>query len=485
LIELADSQAEKGNNREALESYKKGADQYLLLWRTYCEEALGKGEKPKQCEKADEIVYNMARGYQAGRLLAKSIQARMILLNPKYGLDKSDLAAKATYEIGGNYQAIAVYDRAAHFFELYAKNTKFKGEFADKALSDSVVLRLGLGQEDQAIDDAADFNKYHGGRKPAEAAQIAFAVAAHYGEKKDWDGVKKRLGGTMGIIDKQATLDVRVQAHALLARAQANSRGGNAGGEYGKVVKLWADPKKSAAEINSIPGEDEAAKTRRLGRALEAVGEALFYFAERQKAAKVDKMKLPEYKGKKDKAGITKHIQTSVKTWYENKSKAIKEVSGEYKKIVDLQPVPPPRWVIASGSRVGEMWGVFVKEFRSAPIPKEWEKDYEIRTAYYGALDDASEPYKKGAKSAYEVCLGYSVKYQYFDEFSRKCEEWLAENYKNEYHLIDEFRGGPNRVNTALREQGYPLRIGGDPLVTAAVEQKPDVKKAEKKEEKK
>ena len=44
-------------------------------------EPLGRGDHPKQCEKADETVYNMARAYQAARLLAKSIQARLILLS--------------------------------------------------------------------------------------------------------------------------------------------------------------------------------------------------------------------------------------------------------------------------------------------------------------------------------------------------------------------------------------------------------------------
>ncbi len=72
---------------------------------------------------------------------------------------------KATYEIGGNYQAIAVYDRAADCFERYAKATEYKGEFADQALSDAVVLRLGLGHDDQAIDDAHAFNRYFGARK--------------------------------------------------------------------------------------------------------------------------------------------------------------------------------------------------------------------------------------------------------------------------------------------------------------------------------
>jgi hypothetical protein len=165
----------------------------------------------------------------------------------------------------------------------------------------------------------------------------------------------------------------------------------------------------------------------------------------------------------------------------------IAAVSGEYKKVVDLQPEPPPRWVIAAGSRVGEMWGTFVADFRSAPIPKEWEKDWELKTAYYGSLDDASEPFKVQAKGAYSVCLDYSVKYQYFDGNSRSCEEWLAKNYKNEFHLIDEFRGSPDKVNNPLDEQAYPLRIGGEPLVTAPVVSDDAKKKAEagKAEEKK
>lgn len=477
-VELADSQQDKGNAREAIENYKKGGDAYLELWRTYGEDALSKGEKP-QCGKMDEIVYNMARAYQAGRLLAKSIQARLILLNPKYGMEKSDLAMKATYEIGGNYQAIAVYDRAADFYERYSEATNYKGEFADQALSDAVVLRLGLGQEEQAIDAAGKFNRYFGARKPEQAAQIAFAVAAHYGEKKDWGSVQKRLGGAMNLIDRKATLDVRLQAHALLGRAYSmQKKGGPARQSYGKVVGLWKDPQKGVAEIEKSGGDD---KQRRLGRALEAVGEAIFFFAE-EKKAKVEKVKFPEYRGTGSKEAVLKHINTKVKDWIQKKRPLIEEATAEYKKIVDLQPVPPPRWVIAAGSRVGEMWGTFVKEFRAAPIPTYMKQDYELRTAYYGALDDASEPQKLQAKSAFEVCLGYSVKYQYFDEFSRACEEWLAENYKSQYHLIDEFRGSPSRVNSALKEQAPPLRIGGEPLIVGApVEAAPKKAKAEDK----
>ena len=37
------------------------------------------------------------------------------------------------------------------------------------------------------------------------------------------------------------------------------------------------------------------------------------------------------------------------------------------------------------------------------------------------------------------------------------------------YHLVDEFRGAPNRVNSVLREQGNPLRIGGEPIAATVI----------------
>src|SRR5262249_42131726 len=149
----------------------------------------------------------------------------------------TNLAQKAMYEIGGNYQAIAVYDKAAEFFEKYAEATKYKGEFADQALSDAVVLRLGTGEDEKAIADSDKFNRNFGAKKASQTAQIAFAIAAHYGEKKDWAGVQKRLGGSMGMIDKGATLDIKLQAHALLGRSYVKTkREASAGPQFAAVV---------------------------------------------------------------------------------------------------------------------------------------------------------------------------------------------------------------------------------------------------------
>ena len=480
-VEVADS----GKADDALEMYKKGGDAYIALWRDYGEVPLSKGEA-SQCGKMEEVLYNAAQAYQAGRLLAKSIAVKRILLTPTYNLHETDLAQKAIYEIGGNYQAIAVYDAAAGFYMRYAEETKYKGEFADKAISDAVVLNLGLGRDEEAIAAAKSFNQNFGRRKPKQAAQIAFAIAAHYAEKEAWDEVSSRLGEAMKLIDGEATLDVKVQAHALLGQANQKLNRDKAQSEYGKVVGAWKDPAKAAAAIGGIEGEDESSKQRRLGKALTAVGEAMFYFAEK-KREKLEGLKFPAYTGKGEMAEVKQHIETKVKAWIEKKNPLITDATLEYKKIVDLQPVPSPQWVIAAGSRVGGMWGQFVEEFRAAPIPAKMKKDIMLSQAYYAALDEASEPWKMRAKGAFGTCLDYSVKFQYFDEYSRSCEKWLAENYKSEFHLVDEFKGDPNRVNRVLAERPYPLQLGGEPVLTGqeAAPPKEPKKAAEPKDSKK
>ena len=454
--------ADKEGGKEALASYEKGGTAYFELFRKYCQDPVSNGQQP-QAEKCDEIAYNAARAFQAARLVAKAITVRRSLLafDDKLHLN-SPLAKKATYEIGGNYQAIAVYDLAADWYEKYAKNDP-KAPDADKALADATVLRLGLGQEDQAIDDARTFTKNYGGSKPAQTASIAFAVGAHYAEKEDWDKARSALTGSMSVIDKAAP-DVQVQAHATLGRVYTHTKADNlAKTEYGKVRGYWADPVKAEAAIRAAyPTEDDGAKDRRLAKALNAVGEAFFFAAEERRKAEVDTLKFPAYSGPGDKASVLKHINSKVTDWYKKKKEAIEKVEPEYIKILELKPVPPPKWVIAAGSRAGLMWGDFVDDFRRAPIPAAWKTDAELRGVYYDALDAASEPFKtRNAKPALKKCLDLSVKYQYFDEFSRNCEVWLAKNYKAEYHVVDELRGAPTLSNSGLDEKAPPVLNDG------------------------
>ncbi len=457
--------ADKEGGRDAISLYEKGGTAYFEMFRRYCQDPVGNGQPP-QAEKCDEIAYNAARSFQAARLVAKAITVRrsLIAYDEKLKLN-SPLAKKATFEIAGNYQAIAVYDLAADWFERYAKNDP-KAPEADKALSDAVILRLGLGQEDQAIDDARTFTKNYGGAKPAQTASVAFAVGAHYAEQGQWDKAKGALSGSMGIIDK-AGPDIQVQARATLGRVYLQGGKGageaQARGEYAKVRALWSDPVRAEAAIRAAyPSEDDASKDRRLAKALNAVGEAYFFAAEERRKAEVETIKFPAYSGPGDKATVTNHIRTKVKDWYEKKRAAIEKVGPEYVKILDLKPKSPPKWKIAAGSRAGMMWGDLVDDFRRAPIPTAWKSDPELRGVYYDSLDAASEPFKvRNAKPALKACLDLSVQNQYFDEYSRTCEVWLAKNYKSEYHIVDELRGAPSLSNSGLDEKAPPVLTDG------------------------
>ena len=315
-----------------------------------------------------------------------------------------------------------------------------------------------------AIKDAQLFSRSFGSSKPAQTAAIAFAIGGHYAEKEDWERARATLAGSMSTIDRAAP-DIQIQAHATLARSYTHLHGKEtmAKGEYARTRGLWASSDEAVAKIKgAYPDEDELQKTRRIARALTAVGEAYFYAAEEERKTKVEPLHFPEYHGNGAKDDVIKHIKNKVAAWYTKKSAAIKEVEPAYVKILDLKPEAPPKWVIAAGSRAGLMWGDFVDDFRKAPIPVAWKRDAEIRGIYYDQLDAASEPYKvNGAKPALKKCLDLSVKYQYFDEFSRSCEVWLAKNYKAEYHVVDELRGTPTLANSGLDDKPPPLLVGG------------------------
>ena len=64
-------------------------------------------------------------------------------------------------------------------------------ENAPEALSDAVVLRLGLGQVAQAEADADALIKNHGTKKPAQSARIAHALASNALDRGDREGAKR------------------------------------------------------------------------------------------------------------------------------------------------------------------------------------------------------------------------------------------------------------------------------------------------------
>ena len=436
---------------------------YLGIWSRYGKEAC-EGKQPA-CQRMDAVLTNAAGAFQAAHLLAKTISVRKLLLDSRYNLDHTKLAREAVLKIGKHYQAIAVYDEAAAWFERYAHDTPDEPGAA-QALEDALILRLGLGEPNQALHPAELFQKTFRDKYPALAAQIAFAIGAHETEQQDYAEARRRPRTAMREIDRSATVDVQIQAHALLGRALLKTGGETgAAAEFARVRSLYRDPAAVAAKLKSAEG-DAASEERRLARVLTAVGEAVNYSAlQRRWWSRASAS--PEYKGSGRRDDVLRHVNTKVGDWITKKRAALEDAEKEYHLVFDIKPSAPPRWVIDAGAKDGQMWGKFVAEFRAAPIPKEWKQNgpsniegltwEEIRAAYYEAIDVASEPYKERAKRAYQDCLKESTRFQYFDEHSRACETWLARSYPREFHILDEIHGTPSRIG--LRLDAAPIVI--------------------------
>jgi TolA-binding protein len=111
----------KGDDPASLAAREKGAKAYLELWQKIGEKAC-EARQPA-CGRMDEVLHNAAWAFQAAHLLGKAIAVRKILIDPRYHLDRTSLGREALLLIGQNYQAMAVYDEAASYYERFARES--------------------------------------------------------------------------------------------------------------------------------------------------------------------------------------------------------------------------------------------------------------------------------------------------------------------------------------------------------------------------
>jgi len=448
--------------------FATGCDLYLSLWNDHGKAACR--DEDDTCVGYDEVLHNAAAACQAGHLLAKAISIRKVLLDETYHLHERPLALEAARTIGANYQAIANYAEAAQWYERYADRSKDAGKAAT-ALSDAVTLRLGLGQHTSALNDAKLFERRYGSGQPRQAAQIAFAVGAHHVAHGRWREAEQTLSRALRRIEHSGSPELRVRAWALLGRAHEQLEQRRAASRfYGKARRVDVAALRKAIAKD---GGTERERRRRLARALDAIGESLFFFAELERE-KADAIAYPTYRGAGTVADVERFIDGPVTDWFGKKKAAITRATKAYERVVELNdPSPPPRWAVASGAAVGGMWGGLVSDVMSAPYPKDWDREgyvpgsqppvlfHELRAAYQAGLLDAVEPYKKTAKAAYTHCLEYGILYQYFDGELRRCEQWLGANYPKEFHIVDELVDQPTRRSSPLHQRPRPLDLDG------------------------
>lgn len=440
------AEAGKRTGDAARATYAAAGDLYMEAWakfgRAACE------AKQAACERSEEILYNAARAYQAARDMPRSIEARRALIDPRYNLHNTQPGLSALYELGNVHHAMGSYEEAASWYERFALTAPAL-EKAPEALTDATVLRLALHQLPAAIADADAFNKLYGTRHAANAARIQYAVASTMLERGDARGAAAKLTSAMRAIDEHGAFDVKVTAHAARGRALLTlGKKKDAVEEY-KAVRALTEG--GAFEAFLKRGGDDLTSMRELGRVLEARGEVLFFFAT-EKKRDIFTAKRPSYKGSGSRVDVYRFVHHELMRFHKAQRRSAAEMEGHYQAILDIKPMPPPRWIVAGAASVGEMYDKLAADFVTTPPPSVWQKDVppqwgktsgELVAEWRELLWSAIDPDRAKAKAAFVKCIEFSSKFQISSESSQKCAAWLARRYPAEYPKLDELPPAP------------------------------------------
>ncbi|MDH5674138.1 MAG: tetratricopeptide repeat protein [Myxococcales bacterium] len=468
----------KAEGLQTNKSFKKAAQLYVRIFRQY-----------RECGRLDEVLYNAALNFEAARLLGRAIKVRRVLID-KY--PESEWSKRAIYLIGANFHALAMYDMAADYYEKFAE--KYSGELgedcsdadneagtcpnAKDALQNATFFRLGLGDEEKAVEDAQLFEKSYKKKFARETSQVKYSLGSIYERTEDWNKVIKHYTGFLKQYKKTAMPHEMIQGNVTVGRAYLSLEGKESQKEANKrkampyfkaAVKFWQGSKDSFGTL-AVPDDQ---KQRYLAYAKIASAEALFHLAG-EEFDKFASIKFPVFKTKKTikakkgsleaKKAYQEEFQAWMAAdftkWMGEKAKALDVAQTAYGNITEMKV---PQWEIAAATRVGDMYLSFVNDFRDAPVPPVLEGDEELVDIYYQGLDEASQPWVQKAKGAYEFCLITATKVRWFNEYMTKCEEELFKLDPRTYPRAAELRGSDIYTYSIMAEPGLiELKAGSD-----------------------
>lgn len=443
-------------------SAEKEADEYMQTWEDRGREACRDNERG--CAAAGHALDRAAADYEKAGKLDKAMAIRKMILDPQWHLDYTDYGRLAAFTLAKNLESVGEYGEAAQIVETAVRRFA-KSDEAPEALLHATELRLGLGELDRAIDDVRTFSKNYGGKRPDDIPELVVSVATELWNRGRAQELPAFLEQWAKLVDRHGNVRHRALTHALWGRVHAHGGAtAKAAAEFDLVRSLWVRPEEGVKQLQALGG-NESDQDRRLGQTLAAVGEALFFFGE-QKRAEAEALRFPEYTGSGDKESVRRFVQSKASEWMKVKLAAIEVADREYQFILQIQPAPPPRWVIAGAGRVGFLWSNFVADFRRAPTPKEWSSSaplpgttitgVELKKLYLEQLASLSEPYRERSKQAFQMCVAQSVRFQWVDEHSRACRDWLEKRYPKTWIRMDELAPQPQHLGQPFRSTLIP-----------------------------
>jgi tetratricopeptide (TPR) repeat protein len=438
--------------------FRDAATTYVTIARQY-----------RECGRLDEVLYNAALNYEAARLLGRAIRVRTILIQ---NFPESALARRAIYLVGANYHALAIYSQAAEWYERFAR--QFPGEdgsectqeqrdsdtcpIAHAALQNAVFFRLGLGQTEEAIDDAHMFERNYRTRMPRETSQVIFSLGSIYERQNDWNHVFNHYRGWLRTYGRRGLPHEVIQANVFQGRAQWRLEHEDEARRYFEAaVREWT--RDAGNRIAALEGVSDADKELYLARAKDATSEALFHLAEARYAA-FRAIRFPRFSGGRSLERVQRWAEHDFAAWLTEKRAALVAAEEAYNSIA---PLEIPQWQIAAAARIGEMYRSFMDQIREAPIPEEIENDDELYGIYVDALEAAARPLQQQATDKFEFCLNRATQVRWFNQYSQQCETELNALDRARFPLAAELRGEANYVEQQIAPPGVvSLTTAGD-----------------------
>lgn len=411
---------------EGLASHRDRARAYLAL--------VGGG-----CEREDVYLHNAAEHFMAARLVGRAIRVLLALIEAH---PQSEHARRAPFTIGEAYHAMAIYGEAATWYERYARANAEHPDAVD-ALHHAVVFRIGLGEEETAMDDARLFATLFRRSQPARTAQVAFAIGSLHEGAQRWSQLVDHHRTFLRTYRDVASPVEIARANVAMARAfVALDQRDRALSHLRTVVDIH---ERAEEAVSSDP--TQVALLR------DAVSEALYGLAEEERL-RFEAIALPPLRGQASIARVNAWATGELQPWIAEKIAALRIAEAAYER---LHPLGIPRWRIAGASRIGDMVMSIVSAVRNAPVPDSIAADEELLAIYWTALDAAVAPFEHTAVERYENCLQTATITRWFDDRSRRCEQALNALDTVRYPIAAELRGAPSYTPRAPAEPGVPL----------------------------
>jgi TolA-binding protein len=519
---------EAGRKGTDPDGYRKCAEQFINIYNEYGDEH----------EKASTLIYNAAECYEAAYLLGQSVRFRKILLDK---FPNSEHYQKTLSNLAGNYQAIAMYDKAAQHMEMYADKYKTDKQSPD-FLRNAYLFRLGLGQDQDAAKNLSKYENLYKKDNPELAAKIFWSK--HDILKTDEEKLK-HAEEYLKIYGKNGGLDRRIVAEATIGqilwrqscsegllyescitikrkKAQAGDKAREAAQKLRQKAKKVNDKKAGSSKKQEIPeycGRATSGIITVHDRNKKKAEEAQKYFDSVLKLAK-NKITLPEedrdrredfanavamsavYKADRQyeeylKIEMPGNLSFHVEEWkkdsgypkwekeykeqvkkkedstkrflefYEKKTKIGQALQQQYDGIVNAKQ--SPYWMLAAAARSAMVSQNYADQLYRAEVPKEFKTE-EQADAFCDELGDRAQPIQEDAVKKFSFCLERSTTFQFFNEFSRLCEEELQQREPDKYPATEELFGisqytasRPDRVDVQTDLEGEKRKpaVGG------------------------